>query len=313
MSRTIVLHDEPKYDKRDMTVALHFERRSAYLLSIVRRGVKAIIFRAVGALLYGSRYRRRLFMARLLDSTHQEFFQQCFSAFFLDWYVYRDIPKYRSLIVASSLAGNQWCDYYRSMVADPPASYQALLERLLALTNKYQLTSILQVGCAGGAELYHLSQQLKRPVRLIGVDLNEQAIQQNRLDYGASGIEFYVNDALKPGVIDETHPDLVFTSGTAEYFLESELEAFIDRLQKAGVQLVAFSEPITTRRFTYGKSQRSTPRGAMAFNHNYGLHVAHFGTVLAEELTQGNRPGISGVWCLGRLTGESSTRPGSLG
>lgn len=138
-------------------------------------------------------------------------------------------------------------------------------------------------------------------ISFIGVDLNKTTIERNREVYKEiTNIEFVHGDVFVRNFFSEYKPQLVFTSGTAEYFTENELKTFIAQAKKEGVAFIIFREPITTAIFDYLHETRSKPRGGMAFNHNYTFYLSQFGFQVSESVDKTSTKDVKDVIVVGR-------------
>lgn len=233
-----------------------------------------------GALIWYSPWKEK-FLSTLF-SPQKNLFESMFRFFSLNYLFYTDVAKYRKLFVANE-PGNQWCDIYRSRTNEYEKKLSWFFEAVYKLINTYELTRIMQVGCAGGGELYHMAKRYPH-IKFIGIDLNKNAIDKNREVYkDLSNIEFICSDIFTEDFLNVYRPQLVFTSGTAEYFTEAELRKFIDSTKKEDVIIILFYEPITITSFNYKEDTRSKPRGGMAFNHNYSFHLKQFDFQVSED------------------------------
>lgn len=234
----------------------------------------------IGALLWFSPWREKFLLT--LFSPKKNMLESIFRSFVLDYLFYTDIPKYRNLIVAQE-AGSRWCDIYRSRKNEYEKEVYRFFEVLEELINSYGLTRIMQIGCAGGCELYYMAKRFPQ-IKFIGIDLNKNAIEKNREMYNdLTNIEFIGGDIFAKDFLNAYSPQLVFTSGTAEYFTEDELKKFIDGAKKENVNIILFYEPITKTTFNYTEDTRSKPRGGMAFNHNHSIHLKQFDFQVSED------------------------------
>jgi hypothetical protein len=275
--------------------------KSALNLPILRHVLLPIIlfiYVTPGAILYFSGIRKSHYMDCLFEPGSGNFLAASFRRFLLSYLYYTNVPKYRTLIIGQSQAGNIWCDIYHSRIESYDEVFDNLLNLLVKLQKSYSTISVLQVGCAGGGELYWLSKKVPSSVRLIGVDLNEHTITQNTDFYkDKAPIEFHHADVLTSSILTQIRPDLIFTSGTAEYFQEKELDHFIETIKSCGVKIILFHEPISLRHFKLDSQTRSNKRGNMAFNHAYGFKLQNHGARV-EEYSQ---PSVDQV-VLGVLT-----------
>jgi SAM-dependent methyltransferase len=249
-------------------------------IKILLRPLYSVINIFLGALLWYSPWRKKFMLTLFREKKNR--FESMFSFFVMDYLFYTDVPKYRKLIVANE-PGNQWCDIYRSRTNEYEKKLSWFFEALEKLIDSYRLTQIMQIGCAGGGELYYLAKRFPQ-IKFIGIDLNKNAIDKNRELYkDISNIEFISGDIFTENFLNVYRPQLVFTSGTAEYFTEEELRKYIDSAKKEGVNIMLFYEPITISSFNYKEDTRSKPRGGMAFNHNYSFHMNQFDFQVSED------------------------------
>lgn len=234
----------------------------------------------LGALLWYSPWREKFMLTLFREKKNM--LESMFSFFVLNHLFYTDVPKYRKLIVANE-SGNQWCETYRSRANEYEKKLSWFFEALEKLINSYGLTQIMQVGCAGGGELCHMAKRYPQ-IKFIGIDLNKNTIEKNRETYKEfTNIEFIEGDIFTRDFFKEYMPQMVFTSGTAEYFTEDELINFIAKAKEENVDIILFYEPITRTIFDYSEEIRSKPRGGMAFNHNYSFHLKQFDFWVSED------------------------------
>jgi len=244
--------------------------------------LKQLIGAISGALLWYSPLRKH-FLRDMLNPEKKSFLLGSFRLFVLDILFYTDVPRYRSLIVSRE-AGDKWCDIYRSRRDTYEKQFSDWFDLLEKLILQNKLTRVMQVGCAGGGELYHVAKRMPQ-ISFIGVDLNKTAIERNREVYKEiTNIEFVHGDVFTRNFFKEYKPQLVFTSGTAEYFTEDELKAFITLARKEMITFVIFREPVTITISDYPRETRSKPRGGMAFNHNYAFHLSNLGFKVSESV-----------------------------
>lgn len=211
-----------------------------------------------------------------------------------------DVSKYRREVIGLSPVGDAWTEVYRSRRTIAADEFSEELELLSAVITQCVAGKVMQVGCAGGGELWQLAQRFPH-VEFVGLDINEHSILRNRVDFaGTPNLRWVAGDVFATDYLEHEKPQVLFTSGTAEYFTEGELESFLQRSQLAGVKAVCFYEPITQIGFDYRKSCRSTTRGMMAFNHPYGRKLRAVGArAVQESVSSGEDPHVISILCLG--------------
>ncbi len=256
------------------------ENKIMDIFKTLLRNVYKLVSIFFGTLIWYSPWKEE-FLSTLFKP-EKNIFESMFRFFALDYLYYTDVTKYRKLIVANE-PGDHWCDIYRSRMNEYEKKLSWFFERFDKLISSYGLIRIMQVGCAGGGELYQLSKKYPQ-IKFIGIDLNKNAIEKNRTFYkDLTNIEFITGDIFMDNFLKIYNPQLVFTSGTAEYFTEDELKKFIANVKKEDVNIVLFYEPITTTSFNYREDIQSKPRGGMAFNHNYSFYLKQFDFLVKED------------------------------
>jgi trans-aconitate methyltransferase len=216
---------------------------------------------------------------------------------------YQDVSRYRAEVIGRSPVGDGWLEVYRSRRADAAQLFRQELEALAEAIALVRAEKVMQVGCGSGGELWALAQRFPG-VDFVGVDINEYIIRQNAADLKETpNLRWLAGDVFATDHLERERPHLVFTSGSAEYFTEGELETFIQRAKRAGAKAVCFYESITQINFDYRTSAHSTTRGMMAFNHAYGkkLRAAGAQVVREELIASPDNPYVSNVLALGRL------------
>lgn len=254
------------------------------VLRHVLRPIALLIFVTPGAIIYIIGIRKSHYMECLFKPESCGILASSFRRFLLSYLFYTNVPKYRTLIVGHSQAGDLWCNIYHSRIESYDQAFKKELNLLVKLQKSNPVNSVLQVGCAGGGELYWLSKTMPSSVRLIGVDINRHTIAQNMEFFrDKAPIEFLNADVLTSSILSQIRPDLIFTSGTAEYFQEKELDHFIETAKACGAKILLFHEPISLRRFKLSSQTRSNKRGNMAFNHAYGFKLNNHGARVEEH------------------------------
>ncbi len=259
-------------------------------LPIIRYTVKPLVVLIIwtpGAIAYAAGFRKEVYMMRLLSGKPTGLVEASFRSFFLDFLFYLNVPKNRTGIVGNHEAGDTWCDLYHDRVDHDTreVARNREMDWISTVASSVGATSILQVGCAGGADLWALLPKVESSVTLCGVDLNEHTLEQNTERFSSqTNMKFMAADILTSDILEEVRPDLVFTCGTAEYFVEEELDTFIRKVESCGAKALAFIEPVDLSIFRFKNAERSTRRGRMAFNHSYQVKLKSHGLKI-EELT----------------------------
>ena len=84
--------------------------------------------------------------------------------------------------------------------------------------------SIVEIGCGGGDNLRAIKQwaaHIKKPVRLLGIDINEECIAYAKAQERNRGIEFICSDYKLAQL--PSKPDVIFSSLFCHHFTEEEL------------------------------------------------------------------------------------------
>lgn len=258
------------------------EHLPRFLLTPLRQAARGISY-GVGWLLFHLPTRQR-YLKGVLCNPRRTFLERTVEDYFFNHRFYQDVSRYRREVIGQGQAGSAWTEVYRSRRASAAEQFHEVLALLGQVIQQLQAQNVMQVGCAGGGELAVLAQRFPR-VAFAGIDLNGHIIRQNALDFcGTPNLCWLTGDVFATDHLERERPDLVFTSGTAEYFTEAELEIFLQVVHRSGVKAVCFSEPVTQINFDYHGSEHSTRRGMMAFNHPYGRKLRAAGAREVQEV-----------------------------
>ncbi len=283
-------------------LAAHLHRLlPGFVLKPLRQVARGLCY-GIGWILYHSP-KREQYLRGALSKPKRSLLESVMAVYFYGHRFYQDVSRYRAEVIGRSAAGDAWLEVYRAGRARAPQAFHEELEALAEAIGLLQARKVMQVGCGSGGELWTLAQRFPG-VDFVGVDINEHIIRQNAADLKETpNLRWLAGDVFATDHLERERPHLVFTSGSAEYFTEGELETFIQRAKRAGAKAVCFYESITQINFDYRTSDHSTTRGMMAFNHPYGkkLRAAGAQTVRDDLIASPDNPYVSNVLAIGRL------------
>jgi len=270
------------------------------------RQIYIIVCSLPGAILWFSG-KRDNFISEIFSSRN-DFLMKSFRMFVLNLLFYTDVPKYRELIVG--LSGNKWCDMYHSRISNYEEVFAGEFDLIQNLLDEKEIKTVLQVGCAGGGELSYLAKRNPKAI-FVGIDLNEYTIRRNSVTFKEQkNLTFVYGNIFNSSIIKYLKPQLIFTSGCAEYFTEDELKKFIETARDEKIRFIFFHEPISLNSFDYRQDIKSRPRGNMAFNHNYSYYLRYYGYEVKKEiLSQPNSSNVIDVDIIGELPAENLNKP----
>jgi len=169
--------------------------------------------------------------------------------------------------------GARWHQAKETLLADeerfrqyyycvPLVSY---ISEWLAQAPHFQV--LCDIGTGNGLYLDHLSRQLPSIQRFIGIDLNAERIERNKVIYRGRPLEFVHTEAIdwirknaKPGT-------LFVTVGTLAYATPNELPELLQFIQShVAPTALALSEPVD---YDTDQETESRPRGECAYSHPY--------------------------------------------
>jgi hypothetical protein len=174
-------------------------------------------------------------------------------------------------------AGKEW---HRQMAQryDNPKGFEEYLSKRIGLfeqlnkllqENPGVFTTICEIGTGNGMFIHFLKKNnLKGIHRYVGIDINKKQIEDNKVTYKGSGIEFDSDETIDWVNKNKGSKGVVFlAAGTLEYFTQVELETFLTTIKVGkGDIAVGIIEPVS---FNLEKELNSKPRGNIMFSHNY--------------------------------------------
>ncbi|WP_282049075.1 class I SAM-dependent methyltransferase [Maribacter aquivivus] len=147
-----------------------------------------------------------------------------------------------------------------------------LLKEKLSTENE-GFNTIVEIGTGNGRVLNYLSEQLPQIKRFVGIDLNQNQINQNRETYKKNTqLEFVASDAFD-WVNTYANKNMIFVTsrGVLEYFTESRLQDFLQQVNRLGNTIFIAIEPNGVDH-DLKINKHSEPYGyERSFSHNYEL------------------------------------------
>lgn len=162
-----------------------------------------------------------------------------------------------------------------------------IIDALEEVMQEKDFDRLYEIGCGHGQVLEYLVNRLSSMEEFIGIDISEEQIKKNRVQYSDPKMKFHAADATK-WVLDNAKAQSIFLTngGVFEYFLQSELESMFKHIAEhltpavIGVVETLGSDhnlETETASLIYGRE--------LAFSHNYPylLHEAGFEIVHHSE------------------------------
>jgi hypothetical protein len=154
------------------------------------------------------------------------------------------------------------------------------------LDDRGEMTTFCEVGAGVGLLLDYLAKRFDRVERLIGIDLSEATIQQNRETFSDPRMEFVAGDALE---FIETHgqPNWVYLThnGVLEYLQPETVDRYFALIAEWGPAAVVLIEPIGLNH-DLDTQPESWPYGqefSISHNYPYRLRQAGFDIQYQDE------------------------------
>lgn len=192
-------------------------------------------------------------------------------------------------------AGKAWHDLAQARLADPAARAQEfetvrgpLVAALEDMVDAGRVSTVCELGTGNGLFLEHLATRLGAVKRLVGLDLNEAQIRDNRARPVDVRLEFVVADAAE-WVDRHAEPHTVFVAcETLEFLTEDEMLTLFARIRArvpgGAVAVLAGSS------LQQETGAASTPRAATAFHHDYAALLRRAGFAVARLHVERDRP-----------------------
>jgi len=159
-----------------------------------------------------------------------------------------------------------------------------LLEAELAQQPE-QFNTIVEIGTGNGKVLNFLSDKFTQVQRLVGIDLSVDQIEINKKNYAQNKrLEFVADDAFDwVNAHGQSHMIFVTSRGVLEYFTETRLLQFFNKLNSLGKIIFVAIEPNGVDH-DFAQNPNSQPYGTeRSFSHNYkalfeaaGFKIWHF-------------------------------------
>lgn len=173
-----------------------------------------------------------------------------------------------------------------------------IIDALEEVIQGREFDRLYEIGCGHGQVLEYLVDRLSSVEAFIGIDISEEQIRKNQVQYAHPKMDFHAADATK-WVVEHARPKSIFLTngGVFEYFLESELESMFkyiaENLKPAVIGVVetlGSDHDLDTEKSTliYGRE--------LAFSHNYphllqeaGFEVVHQSEQIGAQTHGGGR------------------------
>jgi hypothetical protein len=146
----------------------------------------------------------------------------------------------------------------------------------LALNTKSE--TLIEIGCGSGFQLAKLADEVKTAARFVGIDLNADQIATCRNKYPR--LEFYSGDGCAWIAANCPRHAIIVCIGTLEYFSQGQV-AELMQLARERRCAIAMLEPVN------GEPEESTPRGNLAYSHNYKRLAKMAGLSVLESRREG--------------------------
>lgn len=199
-----------------------------------------------------------------------------------------------------SVAGRKWHQMKTAHLRDPEAFSQEfeqfrgpIVTHLRALVQADpSYTTLCEIGTGNGLFLQYLSHldSLNALPHLVGLDLNDEQIEENRKMAAGSRVSF-LRMEVRDWIDEEPRDGTIFlTHETLHNFTPAELERLLDSIRRIGRAAIILSEPIDVR---LPADARSKPRGGIgiSFSHNYARYLReHAYTIVSEEIVPNRYP-----------------------
>lgn len=136
-------------------------------------------------------------------------------------------------------------------------SRQAPHRNLLVKTiTKYAPSSVLEVGCNTGPNLFRLSEALHE-ARLVGIDISEAAVEKGKANFeqmGITNVELHVGKADDLSRFPDKNFDVVFADAVLIYIGKDKIDAVANemvRLARKAIILVEYHDPSSDGQGTF--------------------------------------------------------------
>jgi SAM-dependent methyltransferase len=165
------------------------------------------------------------------------------------------------------------------------------------ITTETAVENVVEIGCGNGKLLAHIAQTRKDIVRHIGLDINEDQINANKVVFqDKPSFEFHACNASE-WIAKNPLPKTVYITfgGVLEYFTEKELNQILEMIShNPSIGLIIY-EPLA-KQTNPSEYQTSVNFGAeLSFSHAYSFFIRRAGLkIIFEEL----QPSDTGQWIL---------------
>ena len=192
-------------------------------------------------------------------------------------------------------AGKAWHDLAHTRLADPEERAREfetvrgpLVAALEDMANAGRVTTVCEIGTGNGLFLEHLATRLGAVKRLVGLDLSEAQIRDNRARPADVRLEFVVADAAE-WVDRHAEPHTGFVAcETLEFLREDEMLRLLAHIRAhvpgGAVAVLAGSS------LEQGTGAASVPRAATAFHHDYATLLRRAGFTVTRLHVARDRP-----------------------
>lgn len=151
----------------------------------------------------------------------------------------------------------------------------AVIEKVLQFVSTRRYSHVIEVGCSNGHTIDEIARRSLVPVKLVGIDINEQVIAGATSRWGGSSVEYrcctleeYVHSASPRAVV-------VFAIGTFAYMTETEMQNVLRCLTEE----VALGALVLHERFAElpDETESAVAPDLLASFHNYPSLLERFG------------------------------------
>ena len=167
---------------------------------------------------------------------------------------------------------NAWQNRFERMFIPHDSIALASLTDFLAARPELQFSQVVEIGCGGGQLLNHLSERFPKVEKLVGIDLGEEQIEENKKTYAHNQrIQFITANAVE-WIPQNTGPNTLFVTngGVFEYFLKSELMSLFQHIsthcQSSSIMII---ETIGSDHDLVNDLQTEVYGRELSFSHNY--------------------------------------------
>lgn len=190
-----------------------------------------------------------------------------------------------------TVAAVDWWAEHRSDPSDWISGYKNSLharhrDAIIEVVRRYDVASVLEVGCHCGPNLIRLAQDVPTLTDLFGIDANKQAIDAGNEWAAESGLSDRVRMKVGRFPADTVNmpdhcADVVLSCYALAYLSPTDLDAALFELGRLARKVVILAEPVSNGAAT---ALSRTVQGYMEYAHAYGKALKWIGSMRGMQL-----------------------------